>query len=626
MSDGVAASRAFSPAQVLKAFLIAGFLATGQWTVVSRLGIGIVGLLALLVALEWRPEWFEPRGWSPLRWTGWRTLLPGAPSASAIAIGLFAALPIWLHLWLTRHEEYGFGGDDPYHFSAGRAYALQLRAAGPALLALAAAVYVVTRRFGRGHATGIFFVGLFALSAVFPPHFVFARYPATFYLLATPLNVAADVLRWSSPAIANHVTNALSIPVWLFLLRPIVVGRWPDLEVLPVVALLLFQKEVVYYFTSGMIEPWALVVWLTLAEALVVLPKDRHWVALVLIAAAALIKETLVFLLPMVWLLAGGIDVRARRLDWRTALYTAGLLAPFTVFYVLRRRMALIRTVGLGRWEDIAAAGRVSEFTAALRYQFGAGGLILLAALAVFWLAGLYRLRRHGHDLSLHALAGVTALALTAFFFSDAMAISYTAYSRYLMLSVFVVASAVMLAAHRLRPARRVRVLSLATLLVLALQAAPLASSFALDLRPDYARNSREWFRIPIYLPIRALVSQIPDIAGGGAVRRVKIVTYGLDTTLAPNVYPDLNRRYALSGEQQSVDRPDCRCVSPQDAVLLGLEYRTLLAVANGNAGDPAVFAAERICAAQLHDTCAVTRTARHDDGTAVGILGVGVQ
>ena len=87
----------------------------------------------------------------------------------------------------------------------------------------------MTRRVGRGHATALFFAGLLGLSFIFPPHFVFARYPATFYLLAAPLNVAADVLQWRSPVLANHITNALSVPVWLFLLRPIFVRRWPDL-------------------------------------------------------------------------------------------------------------------------------------------------------------------------------------------------------------------------------------------------------------------------------------------------------------------------------------------------------------------------------------------------------------
>jgi hypothetical protein len=620
------APRTVSPSTVLKAFLITAFLATGQWTMLSRLGAGVIAVTVLFVALELRPGWFEPRGWEPLPWSGWRALLPGAPSASAIVIGMIAAAPIWLHLLLTRHQEFGFGGDDPYHFSAGRAYALQLRAAGPALAALGAAVFLVTRRLGRGHATGILFLGLFGLSLLFPPHFVFGRYPATFYLLATPLNVAADVLHWRSPALANHLTNALSIPVWLFLIRPIVIGRWPDLEVLPVVGLLLFQKEVIYYFTDGLIEPWALVFWLTLAESLVALPAERRWVALVLIASAALIKELMVLLVPVVWLLTGGIDLRRRRIAWRTVAYTAALLAPFAVFYVLRRRVATVRPVGLGQWGDIAAAGRVTTFASALRYQFGDSGVILLAALWLAWLIGLYRLRRSGFELALHALLGVAALELVAFFFTDAISISYTAYSRYMLLPLFVVGSTFFVAGHRLGRAGRERTLLVVFAAIVALQAAPLAASLALDLRPDYARNSREWSRVPIYIPIRALVSQIPDLPGGDAVRRVKIVTFDFDTTLAPNVYPDLNARYALRGEQQRVDAVDCRCVAPQDAVLLGVEFRTLLAVADGNAGDPLVAAAERRCGAQLQATCVATRSVHHDDGTIVGTLGVGVR
>jgi hypothetical protein len=320
------------------------------------------------------------------------------------------------------------------------------------------------------------------------------------------------------------------------------------------------------------------------------------------------------------------VDVRGRRVDWRTVLFGVALLTPFTVFYVLRRRIALIRPVGPAGWAEITASGRVSEFWSALHYQYGTTGLILLAVLWAYWFVGLYRLRRDGFELALHALLGLGALGLVSFFFSDAMSIPYTAYSRYMLFPLFAAGSTLLLAGHRLARAHRTGALVAMAFAILALQAVPLASALALDLRPDYARNSREWPHIPVYLPIRALVGQIQDVAPGVAVRRVKIVTFGFDATLAPNVYPDLNRRYALAGEQQLTDRVDCRCLTPDEAVLGGFEARTLLAIANGNPGDPTILAAERTCVAQLQSTCRTTRTARHDDGTLVGVLGLGVR
>ncbi len=617
------AGRLITPSAVLKGFLIATFLATGQWTTLSRLGVGLAGIALLLMLLELRPEWFQPSSWSPIEWA---SIFPGRPSAMAIGLAAVASAPVWLHLLLTRGQEYGFSGDDPYHFSAGRAYALQLRSAGPALVALAAVVYLATRKVARGHATALFFAGLCALSLMFPPHFVFGRYPATFYLLATPLNVAVDVLHWRSPSLANHITNALSIPVWLCVLRPIVVRRWPDAVVMPVVALLMFQKEVVYYFTYGVIEPWALVLWLTAVEALIVLPPARRWIPFVVTAFAAMIKETTIFLLPIMWLLSGGIDLRARRIDWRTVLFGIGLGTPFLVFYVLRRRIALIRTVSPANWSEIVASGRASEFWSALHFQYGATGLILLALLWTYWLIGLYGLRREKFELALHALLGLGALGLLAFFFSDAMSIPYTAYSRYMLFPLFTAGSMLFIAGHRLARSGRMGALVGVAALILALQAAPLASALALDMRPDYARNSREWPHVPVYLPIRALVGQIQELPQGDAVRRAKIVTFGFDATLAPNVYPDLNRRYALKADQQSTDRVDCRCLAADEAVLGGFEARTLLALANGEVADPRVLAAERTCVAQLTATCATTRAVHHDDGTTVGVLGVGLR
>jgi hypothetical protein len=606
------------PATALKVFLIAGFVVTMQWTTLGLLGGWAAGVATVAIALEFRPNWFTPEGSRAIEWR-LGNALPGPPPAWSWLIGAVVCAPIWMHLLATWRQEYGFQGDDPYHFSASRAFAVGLAHSAAWLLGLAALV-VAAARFIRGRWFLLSFAGLWALSLKFDPQFAYARYPAAFYFIAVPLNVVAEVFSWPLPTQANHLMNALSVPAWLFILRPLVVRRWPDATVLPVAALCFFQKEVVYYFTYGAIEPWNFVVLLTAIEFLVVAAPERRWAAVLLIAAAALIKETTILLFPVLWVVAV-MERPSGRFAFgpRSALFGAAALLPFVTFYLLRRQMAMVRTVGIGAVDQIVGAGRVAEFWAALQFQYGATGLVILAGIAAYWVAGFALLRRRRFDLALHASCGLLAAGIVAFFFTDDMSIPFTAYSRYMLYPLFLAGGIVILAAHRLLAPRGTGVLTMTALAVVVLQAFPLASTLALDWRPDFARNSREWNHIPVYLPIRHLAGQIPATSD---VTSIKIVTYGFDATMAPNMYPTLNRRYRLVPEQQDVNRVDCRCGVPGQAVLLGIEWPTLMATLHGEGTDPAVALANDRCAAQIRETCAVTVAARHDTGAEVGLLG----
>jgi hypothetical protein len=201
------------------------------------------------------------------------------------------------------------------------------------------------------------------------------------------------------------------------------------------------------------------------------------------------------------------------------------------------------------------------------------------------------------------------------------MSIPYTAYSRYMQYPLFLGGGIVLLAAHRLIAPLGVRALAATALGVAALQAVPLASTLALDWRPDFARNSREWSHVPVYLPIRDLASRIPPGAG---VTSIRLVTYGFDASMAASMYPTIDRRYRLHPDQQDVAHVDCRCVAPDGAVLLGIEFPTLMATVHGEGVDPTVAAANARCAAQIRETCAATIAARHDTGADVGLLGYG--
>jgi hypothetical protein len=86
---------------------------------------------------------------------------------------------------------------------------------------------------------------------------VYYRYPGAWYLLATPFIGPAHLA--GNIEFAGRLATASAAAAWLFLLRPFLVGRWPDIQILPAVTLVLWQKDALYYFDSVYLEPWPVV-------------------------------------------------------------------------------------------------------------------------------------------------------------------------------------------------------------------------------------------------------------------------------------------------------------------------------------------------------------------------------
>jgi hypothetical protein len=255
----------------MSTWVVAGVILTGAWTQLDELGWA--GWLPLIVtfALDRLPS-------PAVRALRRAEVSSAGPLLAAAAICVL----ILAHVGLTTREEFGFGGDEGYHLSATRAFALYYLRAGPILVAVIA-VFAVWRWRRWPYAASVATFGLIAGSHFLPASPLFARYPAAFYLLAAPLNVFFDVAAIPYPHAANHIVNGLSLPVWLFVLRPLVIGRWPDWQVLPIALLLYFQAPALTFIASTLIEPWSLVFLLLAVEVLVVYPPDERWLAVMLV-------------------------------------------------------------------------------------------------------------------------------------------------------------------------------------------------------------------------------------------------------------------------------------------------------------------------------------------------------
>ncbi len=97
-----------------------------------------------------------------------------------------------------------------------------------------------------------------AMRGIAPPSA--ARYPSSGYFVEIPLRLLVTGKGFGDPSLfVDRISMALSVPVWLFILRPLAVRRWPDLAILPFALCYFWQKDIVYWTASVDLEPWSIV-------------------------------------------------------------------------------------------------------------------------------------------------------------------------------------------------------------------------------------------------------------------------------------------------------------------------------------------------------------------------------
>jgi hypothetical protein len=580
----------------MSAVILAGVVISGAWTQLDE--IGAAGWLTLaLVAL------FDHYG-PALRWQRPRLLSPTERTPLVASVCICALL--LAHVALTWREEFGFSGDEGYHLSATRTFAIYFMRAGP-MLAAVLVLYAVLFFKGVRYATTMAMAGLLAASYALPQSAMFGRYPAGFYLLATPLNVLFDVLNSPYPHTANHVMNVLSVPVWLFVLRPLVIGRWPDWQVLPVVLLIYFQGQALVYLGSTLIEPWSIVFLLLAIEALVALPADERWVALVLASIATAFKETAILLLPTIWILAC-VEWRGFRPLLRANALAAGVAAfiPFAVYYFVRRDADVHRIVALATAGEVWRSTRFAEWFSNVIAAIGVTGAAAVALLLI----GTVR----------QVAWTLTTLALVIFFFVDALGVPYTGYSRYLAFALVALSGGILATMYRTTDRR---LLIAVPLVIAGLQAWPAARTFALDFRPDYERNSLEWNGSLIRLPIRVLIGKLPALAEHTPTS-IHVVTFGTDLISLGVVYPDLATRYELRPESYATSHVACSCKEDTEAVLAAFERPAHFGDTSEQRSSFQLISSS--CLQQIEATCRAVEIERDRSGAAVGLIGAGVR
>jgi hypothetical protein len=584
---------------------------------------------------------------------------PGAPATAlwsgrpapvwtmrAVLLGALACLPAALGLAASWRQEFPFAGDAAFHISTHFNTALfwaspigsaasgvdrldPWRARGLVLFVSIAAVAAVA--IWKGARAGLLAAGLLAALWAAIDSFPLQRYPGLVYFLGIPFNTVFFAVAPDEAATSPRIVAFLALPAWLFVLRPLLIGRTPDGAGVLAGLLLFWGERQIYWQSAPYLETWAICGVLLALETLHTRGARGSAAACLCIGAAACAKEQAILFLPFVWL-AGRPWRPAEagepsRLDRLVAGFAAGL--PFVFHAVLRARVPPKRNLAENGFEPSAWldgtmvwASRIPEYFADAAYvPFG----IALVGLGV----ALNRPAWRGGALA--ALAGAFTGMLVYTIdstgpdgFSDSLA-GYYRFAAPLLPALAVGAFAL---ADRFET--RKAVAALVTVMAIA-QAPGAISGVRLMAAESERRTGLEDGNGTMYVPLRALLDAAER---DGALARGSPVVVA-----APTRFVAYHRAATNGRDLRFVDASgfECGCAAdrpaaiavyllrnPRAAEFAGVPRVSELALAPGTRGEPgAPPAAYPACRAAFEATCRYVRT-REVDGVPTGILGAG--
>ncbi len=540
---------------------------------------------------------------------------PGTPLRANERDALFtivAAAPAFVYLIATWRQEFPYLGDQWLHNACAiEAYAFWWPW-GWIAAAIAMVVMVWQARQSDKFPAALIAMGVVAaIGLAMPQPLSFAgRYPGTLHFFSVPLRV---VMHARSPLNVERLLNALAIPAWLLVLRPLIVRRHVDIAAMTLAGLLFWQKDNVYYFTSGYLEPWAIVLLLTAAEHLIRFGEEAVWRPLLLLGLAAMVKEQLI--LSVLIVAAIYFPFRGnRRSQLDHLLVSAVAVTPFVLFW---RARELFKTWGVASPvpSEALSASHFALFRDRIALQFEIALPLVICALVLLL---IFAARRRAFAALL--LIGVTDF--TVMYLAKILQ-PWPGYPRLNLIPLAMAALAWGYFAELLTKGRREAILIV--IATFALNAVALGPAITDAFRPTSARSFIEHSDAPLFFPIREALTAAETKGFIAPGSRIDVFANGkriFEFFWAGPIedqYPDLAARYRLRSASFAGTPSRCGCTDPSIAHLA-----VFIRFTNLGAHIPQRTATEaeaNQCAAEILRTCARTMPVTNE-GVTVGLFG----
>ncbi len=596
-------------------FLFVALLMSDMWASLHSLGLGVE--LALLVLVCWSSS---TGAFNPLTAVPW-----GFPTmekrGEALGVACLLFLPGFLYLLLTFGQEFPFMGDTDWHLLNAMDGLRVWRYQVVAVPFLVAGYLHFRKRYSQ-----VIVAGAFTLLVIALNHGVdlarAARYPGGFYFLSFPMMALWKMAGWNAPLSAVRLTNIAAIPVWLFVLRPWLIRRWPDWRIVPFGCLIFLLKEVFFYLTSAYLEPWAMILLALAAEMILFRAPGHEWIPTLLCGLAGIIKEQAIFALPFVWIVGHWEELRRR--DW-VAPVLNGIIAafPFVLYFMHRRLLKVFRSVVFMSPAEIFDPDHLQTFLKYNEIYWGEPGVVAAAILLLSLLTAIVIAKKHRGALL--ACAGA-ALAQFLLFYGDKESVGYIGYFRFLLL-LLILAGAGLLVLADSWGKKPITFVVCAVLVVV--NGIPLGKRYQAAFQADSVRNYMEHDNCPLFFPIGAVLSKWGETMG--SIRRIRLVplngpagpyfTWNLGRGV-PLGYSDLAKQFTFVVPENLLDPRNCFCESAEAAVLVlplyDIGVKRLLSVEEDSGR-----VQREACLIELEASCGVLREEKLPNGRVTAALGL---
>jgi hypothetical protein len=589
-------------------FLLLAWAASAYWVFLDDAGASAIliwiATIGTASAVNWKAESLD-------------VSLPPL-TGTAVAMGAALCIPTALFLAFSWSHEFPFVGDHDFHLlTSATARSFWVRRALPAALILVPAYLGARRTRWAPFIASVAFIGWCFFDD--PPDITFfTRYPGIGYLIDAPALAVAELVGHQTSLQALRLTGALAIPGWLLVLRPWLIRRWPDISILPFAALLLWQKDVVYYFASAYLEAWAVVLMACAAEHLIRYDVRASWRPHLMVAFAALIKEQSILFLPFVALATW--PWHSPR-EWpRRAALAAVCAGPFLAYWAVRQSAKVWRTAGLASWSEVFTPARIHEFGFRVWTQWGPSVVVLMLAALLLLVPAYGRTQRR-----IAWILAAAGLGHVLFFFADAIALNWAGYPRFHLIPTVFFGAGLLVVAVAWETRHVGRLLGISAV-VAGLNLVTLRSFLSTAAGGALGLNYFEHYDAPVHLPHRRTLRAARNQGLLDGVERIRLVdNLRYNTRVASAVYGPELRGFSIDARQLPVNGEvdACQCGDVGGAVLAGFVYFTQLGVALPHR--PESEAQARRCVERLEETCArVLRV--EEEGQLVGALGSGLR
>lgn len=573
--------------QHIALFLFISLFVSGLWASFGRFWPLLAPLFFLAYLIE-----NKFRNWGPLE-TEPQLLQPSSRESQIVTIIVMS--PALAYLFCTWNQEFPFMGDHDHHISQaffafhfwliwiipgyflGRWFLKQNQkldeVASPAFSAKELPQFLRSKGFLTF--TFLFFlIGSILNYGLHPDMMFSARYPGSGYLFAFPWLAIARIFNWEYPINALRLSSTMGIFIWLWWLRPHIIGRKPDLSILPFAAFFYFQKDVLYYFTSAYLEPWAIIFILLACERLLVFGKINYWKIFLLLGFAAVIKEQTILLVPFfAFAVFPWKGPRTEQIKSLQLLICS--LVPFICYYALRTIKRVWRGAGLAPMEQILDPHRREEFI--FRFFTQWDNAWILCVLVLFLILAIFVFQKQ-RRLALFSM-GAALVFHVLFFYADAISQFWTGYVRFQLIPLALFACPLIYLGDLVRHRRQKILLFSLTLFMAAFNLSVLLPDLKVAVsEKSYARNTTEHYDTAIYLAIAESIKKaasenlIKDITKLKLVEMFSPAYDGYSLWLLKYAYPHLEQKFKVTQLRNDKlpkgEATFCKCTDSEELVL----------------------------------------------------------